>query len=435
MIFRFGRKRNEDEEPEEEEFELVLFQGALNGAEIDLARHARLAEAGLIPAKELVTDALMRRAEAIRVEPRGQVAAVTLLIDGVAYSGGRLPRREALAITQIMKLLSGLDIRVRDKRQAGGLKAELQEKPYELRVESTPLKEGLERLTIFCRDLTQKLETPDDLGFSEELKGKIRELSSQRSGLLLACGPPRSGTTTTTFAILRGIDAYLYAIFSLRSDLEGRELANITPFQAEEGDSLEETLTRCIRAEADVIFVDPIRDAEFAQLLFKLAPKVTFVTEFTARDAAEGILQLIRWAGDPQQVATHVRGVFSQKLIRKLCEKCKQAYRPNPKLIEKMGLPPETKVLFRRFKPLDDEEEFEPCEQCGGTGYYGRMALIELVEMTDAMRKLVASGPTAEKIRALARSEGMSTFQKDSLRHLAEGRTSLEELQRVFKGG
>lgn len=438
MIFGMFKKsggggRDDDDD---EEIELVSFLGALNGKSADLAANARLAQAGLIPAKELVTDAITRRAEMVRVEPKGERASVTMMVDGVAYAGSRLSKQQALAITGMLKLLGGMDAKLRGRAQSGGLKADLEGVPYEVLIDVTPLPEGAERLVVRLRNLKVKLDTPDDLAYSQFVKTKIRELTSRRRGLLLVVGPPNSGTTTTLFGVLRGIDVYLFSIFSI-ANLGTRDVYNINKFEVNESDDLEASLMRMKRAEADVVLVDPLKDAETAKTLLEAAEDVCLLTEMAAKDSVAAVMQLIQWTGNPALVAKGLDGVFSQKLIRLLCTDCREAFRPNPKLLEKVGLPPETKVLYRKGEPAVDEktgEEDPPCEKCNGVGYYGRVAMIELLTPSDELRKLISTGnATAEQIRAQARNDGMLTFQKDGLRLVAEGKTSLEELQRVFK--
>src|SRR5690606_33523478 len=145
----------------------------------------------------------------------------------VPYPGERLPKQEALAITQILKLLAGLDIKERKRPQSGGINTEYQERKYLLLIDSAPLKEGGERLIVRARPLEGQPETPDELGFSENLRVRIRELTSQRQGVVLTCGLPNSGVTTLAFGVIRSIDAYLYSIFSL-ANFGGRSLVHIT---------------------------------------------------------------------------------------------------------------------------------------------------------------------------------------------------------------
>jgi type IV pilus assembly protein PilB len=427
VIFGFGRKQEEEEE-EEEEVDLVLFQGALNGKDTNLAGNARLVEAGLIPAKELVTDGLLRRAGTIRVEPKGEKAAVTHVIDGVAYPGQRLSRQEALAITQMMKLLAGLDTKERKKAQAGGLKAEFNEEPWELYVNAAPMEGGVERLTIRTSNLKQKLDTPADLNFPGNLKLQIREAVTKK-GIFLVAGGPSSGVTTTLFATVRGLDCFTSQIFTV-GDVGTRKLDNITAFQWNEGDTLENTLQRVIRVDADTVVLDPIKDAETAKMLTTVCESIALVGEIAAKDAISGLLQMVKWIGDPAVAAKSIAGVLSQKLLRTLCPECRQAFRPNAQFLKNAGLPLEAKVLYRKPKPVEGEET---CSKCGGIGYFGRIAMFEYLEMTDEMRQLVASNPEAPAVKAQMRKEKMLMLQQDGLRLVAAGKTSLEELQRVFK--
>ncbi len=431
MVFGFGRRKAEPSS-EEIEVESLLFQGALNGTVVDLQANARLAQAGLVPAKNLLSDALARRSEMVRVEPKGERAAAVVYVDGVAYPGGRFSKQEALAITQMVKLLAGLDIKDRKQPQSGGIKTEFDGTPYHLLVDTAPLKTGGERLTVRARNLKTQIDTPEAVGFSEALRERIRTLTAQRSGVVLACGPANSGVTTTAFAVLRCIDTYLYSIFSL-ADMGSRALTHITIPDKVEGESFDKAVSRCMRTEADVIIVDPLRDIEEVRVIFDNADKVCFVSEFPAKDAADGIKRLNDWIGDPKLVAERLSLILSQKLIRLLCPDCKQAYKPNPKLLEKAGLPPETKVLYRVPRPAAEGEELETCEKCGNIRYFGRTGLIEAIEVTDGIKELIARGADEKDIKNSARKEGMQSFRSDGLRVVAEGRTSLEELQRIFK--
>jgi type IV pilus assembly protein PilB len=216
VAFGFGKgKRDDDDDDEEEQVELVLFQGAVNGKDANLAANARLVQAGLMRAKELISDALSRRGEMIRLEPKDKVSLATFFVDGIPYPGARMPPQAGLAVTQMVKLLAGLDIQVRDKPQSGGIKAEYQEVPYTLRVNTFPIQGGGERLIVRAENQTLKLTTMEELGFGAQLKQKVRDLAIQKNGIILAAGPPMSGVTTAAFAMVRAIDAYLYTVYNL----------------------------------------------------------------------------------------------------------------------------------------------------------------------------------------------------------------------------
>ena len=440
MIFGFGKRRDdddddEDEDDEEEEIDLVNFQGAVNGKSADLAANARLVQAALLPTREMITDAIERRAELIRLDIKGEKAQTALSIDGMPFAGSRMPKQQAVAITQMMKVLSGLDAKLKGMHMVGGVKAEFHEIKYELTTDVAPQPDGTDRLTVRIRNMKQKLDTPHDLGFPEAVRTQIRELTSHRRGIILVCGPTGSGVTTTLYAVVRGIDVYLFSIYSI-ADTGTRELINIKQFVPNEGDDLEATFMRMMREDADVVLTKPIRDAETTKQLMSVADRICIIAEASAKDSASGICQLADWSGNRKLASETIDAAYSTKLIRILCTSCREAFRPNPKLLEKVGLPPETKVLYRKGEPMVDEktgEEDPPCEKCDGVGYMGRMAMLEVIVVSDTIRKLIAEGATADQIKAAARSEGCQTFHKDGLRLVAEGKTSLEELQRVFK--
>lgn len=431
MAFGFGRSSGDDYDSSEEfEIESILFQGAANGKEVDLKANARLAQAGLVPAKELISDALARRADMIRVDPKGRAAQITLYVDGVPYPGGRMPSQQALAVTQMLKLLAGLNIKDRQHAHAGAIITDYKETPYHLLINTTPLKGGAERLVVRPRNLDEQLETPDDLGFSDDLRKQIREVTSDRNGVVLVCGPPNSGVTTLSFAVIRSIDAYLYTIYSL-ADFGGRSITHISQVEANEDETFDMQLARCIRSEADVIIVDPLNSKDRLETAFENAARVSIVAEFKAAEASACIAQLRDILG-VETVIGRLKLVLSQKLIRLLCDECKQAYKPNPRLLQKVGLPPETKVLYRPPQPIDGEPPDE-CYKCGSIGYYGRTGVIQAIQMTDPIKHLVKKGADARSIKNQSRKEGMQSYQSDGIRLVAEGKTSLEELQRAFK--
>lgn len=433
MIFGFGKSRD-DEEEFEEEIEPVSFQGALNGQPANLKENARLVKAGLMPAKNIVTDALALRAEFIRFEPKGERYQVLFYIDGVASPGPKLSKQQGLAVIQIIKLLSGMNIQERKRPQSGGVLAELEEVPYQLRVSTAPGQSGGERLSIKAIKVNEPLDRPDEIGISEENKERIRELAKGRSGVILISGPPNSGTTTTTFGVVRSVDAYQYTIFAL-ADPEHRELSHITVPDKKDDDTFDDELRRIIRMEADVIYLKPVTDEAYVGSMLNVVNEIAMIAEISAKDAIAGLVKFCKLAGDVEKGVNALRCVVGHKLIRTLCDQCKEAFRPNPKLIAKMGLPKSTKMLYRPPRQTVDEDgnEIEPCEKCDGVGYYGRTMMMEMIIMNDEMKQLIISGAEPAKIKALAKKQEMPTFQKEGIRLVAEGKISLDELQRAFK--
>lgn len=444
MIFGFGKGKSKGKEKpkvehEDDEEELVLFQGALNGNNPDLSSNPRLVQAGLVPTKQLVSDALAARADMIRLDPKGQVMISTVLVDGAPTAPTRLPAQQGLAISQMLKLLSGLDIKIRNRPQAGAIKAEYKGKTFELRINTQPLEGGAERIIIRAIDPSDSPEKPKELGFPDPLIERVREIGASRSGLVLAAGPPFSGLTTLKIGLIRCTDAYQFSIYCL-DPLGGRELSYVKMFEALPEDDLTKTMMRALREDADILAVEPLNKPEIAKAVLEFSSKSAMIADMQARDCADAILRLVQMVKDPKLVAEQLRIVVSRMFIRQLCKKCRRAYRPNPTLLKKLGLPPETRVLYRPaiegMTVKEDEESKEIatfCETCNGLGYYGKLALLEVIEVTDNVKKVILSNGDAKALRAAARADKMINYQSEGLRAVLEGNTSLEELQRAFK--
>jgi type II secretory ATPase GspE/PulE/Tfp pilus assembly ATPase PilB-like protein len=426
--------------PQEQEpdVEQVLFQGPLFDRECNLKANAKLVQVALVPVKQMISDALARRAHTILLEPREGRVAIRFVIDGVPYPAAAIPGQKGAAMVQMIKLLAGLDINQRREVQTGGMKAEFEKTPYHLMIESSPVGGQAEKIRIKIDNRKVVRQKPQEIGFPDHLKAKIRDFSENRSGVILICGPPDTGVTTLATAVLHSVDPYLYSVYNLAWK-NTRELINVAEFTPEPGHDLEISLDRIIRREADVIYMDPLTSPQDTQTVFQYADRLTFIAEIPASTPAEAVRKLIEWVG-VDEVIKNLRCVITQKLIRKLCDDCKQAFRPNPMLLKKLGLPPETSVLYRAPLPpppddLKAQTIEELCEDCDGVPYHGRVAAFEMFEMTDTMKEVIANGASPEAIRQQMMADGQTTLQRDAIRLVAEGKTSLEEVQRTFNPG
>jgi type II secretory ATPase GspE/PulE/Tfp pilus assembly ATPase PilB-like protein len=443
-----GPKKNDPKKPDpknaaapqeqEPDVEQVLFQGPLFDRECNLKANARLVQVALVPVKQMISDALSRRAHTILLEPREGRVAIRFVIDGVPYPAAAIPGQKGAAMVQMIKLLSGLDINDRRTAQSGGIKAEYEKIPYHLMVESAPVGGQAERIRIKVDNRKVVRQKPQEIGFPDHLKGRIRHYTAERSGVILVCGPPDTGVTTLATVVLHCVDPYLYSVYNLAS-LNVRELINVADFQPEPGHDLEITFDRIIRREADVIYMNPLTSPQDTQTIFQYADRLSFIAEIPANTPAEAVRKLIEWVGI-DDVIKNLRCIVTQKLIRKLCDDCKQAFRPNPTLLRQLGLPPETSVLYRApLPPPPDDPKAqtieELCADCDGVPYQGRVAAFEMFEMTDAMKEVIAHGASPEAIRNQMIADGQTTLQKDAIRLVAEGKTSLEEVQRTFNPG
>lgn len=426
--------------PEEQQpdVEQVLFQGPLFDRKCNLKANAKLVQIALVPVKQMISDALARRAHTILLEPREGRIAIRYVIDGVPYPAAAVPGQKGAAMVQMIKLLSGLDINDRQSAQSGGMKTEYEKIPYHLMVESASVGGKAEKIRIKVDNRKIVRQRPQEIGFPDHLKRKIRDFTEHRSGVVLICGPPDTGVTTLATVILHCVDPYLYSVYNLAS-LNVRELINVAEFKPEPGHDLEISLDRIIRREADVIYMNPLISPQETQTVFQYADRLSFIAEIPANNPAEAVRKLIEWVG-VDEVVKNLRAVVSQKLIRKLCDDCKQAFRPNPMLLKKLGLPPETSVLYRApLPPPPDDPKAqtieELCADCDGVPYHGRVAAFEMFEMTDTMKEVIVNDASPEAIRKQMMADGQTTLQKDSIRLVAEGKTSLEEVQRTFNPG
>ncbi|MBI1312505.1 secretion system protein E [bacterium] len=423
-----------NDDDESEEIEYVLFQGATNGIEANLEENKKLVAAGLTAAKELVSEALEEKSEMLKLQIDGKRAMASFFVDGMKRPGPKYPGPQANAVIQMLKLLAGLDITVRDKPQRGGISAKYRDLPFELMVKTQP-GQGAEQLTVTMRNLKTKRVTPEDIGIPEVIKAKIRDTAASHRGVILIAGPPESGVTTTALCALRCVDSYLYQCFIL-GNLYGREVLNVPVFKPEPGHTLEMTIDRIKRNEGDVIFFDEFIDPEVVKTAMMAASDICIMSEMYARDAADAIAKYVGLVGDPITAAENLACVVSHKLIRKLCTRCREAFRPSPKLLAQVGLNEDTKTLYRKCPPPEPDpktgEEPEPCRACGGLGFRGRVAVFEMIEPTEAVKEAIVAGADPAAIRAAARKDKQITFQKDALRLVEDGTTGLEELKRVF---
>ena len=421
-----------------DDIEQVLFQGPLFGREANLKANARLVQAALVPVKSMISDALSRRAHTILLEPREGRVAIRFVIDGVAYPVAAVPGPKGAGMVQMTKLLAGLDINERKVAQSGGIKAEFEKVPYHLMLDSAPQKTGGERIRIKVDNRKVSRSKPSEVGLPNSVRDRIRHYTSDRNGVILVCGPPESGVTTLAMVTVHAVDPYLYSVYSM-AKLPGQELTNVTDFVPEEGHDLEISFDRLQRREADVMFMDPLTDPHVAQTIFDYSDRLSFIAEVRVNTPFEAIQKMVEWVG-VDGVLKGLRAVITQKLIRRLCDDCKQAFRPNPQLLKRLNLPPETSVLYRApLPPPPDDPNAqsieEMCEDCGGTPYHGRVAAFEMVEISDGMKEIIAEGLDPAAIRTQMVLDEQLTMQKDALRLVVEGKTSLEEVQRAFNPG
>jgi type II secretory ATPase GspE/PulE/Tfp pilus assembly ATPase PilB-like protein len=264
----------------------------------------------------------------------------------------------------------------------------------------------------------------------EKLVEEVRNLVTQPHGMIVASGPTGSGKSTSLYAALREIDRYTRNIITIEDPIE-YHLDNVTQIEinTKAGQTFPTSLRSVLRQDPDVIMIGEIRDEETAQIACQAATTGHMVfTTIHANDAITALFRLLDLHVEPFLVSSALTAVWSQRLVRKLCDHCKEPYKPKPEFLKKANLPAQKiDVFYRRPKAPE-----QICPQCGGTGYRGRTGIFELLVITDKIRDLIKENPSMTTIKAEARKSGMLYLQEDGLRQVIRGVTSVEELMRVI---
>jgi general secretion pathway protein E len=410
----------------------IVFVGKTQGsAKADPTRVAQAEESrSYMAAKELVYDAVLRRATDIHMEPTTEQLSIRYRIDGILHAAEPFDRPTGDAVLNVFKVLAALDISEKRKPQDGSFGAKLEGRELEFRVATSGSKSG-EKMVMRILDNATGVSRLDDAGMRTKLVAEIRSLVTQPHGMFLCCGPTGSGKTTTLYACLREIDRFQKNIITVEDPIE-YHLDNITQMEinTKSGATFSASLRSILRQDPDVIMIGEIRDQETAMIACQAATTGHMVfSTVHANDTVTALFRLLDLGVEPFMIASALSAVLGQRLVRVLCEACKEPYKPKPEFLKKANLPADKVDVFYR-KPTEPEQV---CPQCGGTGYLGRTGIFELLIITEPMRDMIRENPSINAIKAEARKNGMIYLQEDGLRQVIQGRTSIDELLRVVK--
>ena len=332
------------------------------------------------------------------------------------------------AVLSRIKLLSALDIAEKRLPQDGRWRVQKENQDVDVRVSTLPVQGGEKavlRILPF-RGMRQNIET---LGFSKDALQRYRLLYQKPQGIILICGPTGSGKTTTLYATLAELNRPESNLVSIEDPVE-LQLAGMNQVQvnAKAGLTFATALRAILRQDPNIIMVGEIRDAETADAAVRAAMTghLVFSTLHT-NDAAGAVARLLDLGVPPFLVAASLLGVVAQRLVRLVCQECRQSYQPAEHTAEEMLLKdvPEGKRSFVKGCG---------CAACGQTGYRGRQAIYEVMPVTSRLRQLIQEKAAAYEIAAAAREEGMHTMSEDGVAKAAAGLTSLSEVVRVAAG-
>jgi type II secretory ATPase GspE/PulE/Tfp pilus assembly ATPase PilB-like protein len=280
-------------------------------------------------------------------------------------------------------------------------------------------------------------KTLDELGMRSKLQEQLLELMKSKQGFSLFSAPPGGGLRSTTDVVLHACDRYTREFAAVEE--EGRryvavENIPVTTYKAADGQSPTDVLPRLFRTEPNVVLVRDLVNAQTVSMMCEeIAENRMMIGTVRAKDSAEALLRVLVLGVPPAEFAKAVTVVVSQRLVRKLCDACKEAYAPPPQILQQLGIPEGRVQAFYRPPQPNPEEPKPPCEVCGGLGYLGRTGIFEILPVGDAVRKVLTAGAKLDLVRQAARKDGMKNLQEEGMLLVVKGVTSLPEVMRVLK--
>lgn len=403
-----------------------------NNARLLLARQSL----GFGAAREIIVEALAARATAIMLDFSQQGMAIRTMVDGVWIPREGRPRDYGDPALEALKLLCGLNPQDRQSRQQGTFAADYDSIGLEGSLASQGAAGG-ERVLLQFEDNKIRFKTFDELGMRSKLQEQVIELLGLRQGLVLLSAAPGGGLRTTTDVALHACDRYTRDFVAVEEEgcrYQVVENIAVTTYKAADGESPTDVLPRVFRTEPHVVVCRDLVNAETLGLMCRKAVEHRLlIGTIRAKDSAEALLRALALGVAPAECAKAITGVVCQRLVRKLCDTCKEAYTPPPQVLQQLGIPAGRVQAFYRPPQPNPDEPREPCEACGGIGYLGRTAIFELLVVGEAVRKVLANGPKLDLMRQAARKDGMKNFQEEGVLLVVKGVTSLPELMRVLK--
>jgi type IV pilus assembly protein PilB len=359
----------------------------------------------------------------IHIEPGENTLRVRYRIDGRLIEKLRPPHLMQAAVSSRLKIMAGLDISERRLPQDGGIHVMMDKRPIDLRVSTMPGKHG-EKVVIRIIDNDKASVNLEKLGFGYETLKQWRKLISLPNGILLVTGPTGSGKSTTLYACLQEMNAPDVNICTVEDPVE-YNLAGVNQFQVNEkaGFTFAGALRSLLRQDPDIMMIGEIRDGETAKLATQAALTGHLVlSTLHTNDAPGSITRLYNLGIEPYLVGATVCGVLAQRLVRKLCQNCREEYEPT--MNEKRQIEKTAGNVEKLFRPRG-------CSHCRNLGYTGRIGIYELFVPDDECFEMISNGAALNQLRNMATERGMLTLRTDGIEKVKQGITTLEEVYRV----
>jgi len=399
--------------------------------ERDLSKKDLEKDAKMLPIIKLVNmmiaDAVKVRASDIHLEPKTGEVELRYRIDGVLRKIMNLPTSLLSALVSRIKIISDLDIAERRKPQDGRAKIEINNREVDLRISVLPTFLGEKAVIRILDSAESGAALNESIGFSKKELAIYRRFIKQPQGMILLTGPTGSGKTTTLYASLKHLNDGTKNITTVENPVE-YQLDGINQIQINEaaGVTFASSLRSILQQDPNVVLVGEIRDYETAEIAFQASQTGHLVLSTVhTNNTVSTITRLVDIGVEHFLIASSVIGVIAQRLVRKLCLHCRQPYQPHEKELAELGIAP---------GQYDFHKE-TGCDKCGFTGYSGRTAIFEILDVNEKVKALIASSRPENEIFDAARTGGMRLLVEAGLEKAKTGITSIEEVQRVASFG
>lgn len=382
---------------------------------------------------KIITDAIERKASDIHIEPRLNTFAVRYRIDGILKEVLQLPSKTESAILTRLKVISKMNIAEHRRPQDGSFSIKYKNNNYDFRINTLPVA-GKEKMVIRILTpaiaITAKKEEINLVGATQEDIDKINRIKSVPNGIILATGPTGSGKTTTLYSLLRSINDEKINITTIEDPVEIKiEGINQSQINTKAGITFASCLRAILRQDPDVILVGEIRDYETLEVAISAALTGHLVlSTLHTNSASATITRLIEMGAKDYLISSTIAGVIAQRLVRSLCDDCKEEYFASREEAELVIVNPEEIEKFMKM-PI-----YRPkgCDKCNFEGYKGRLGVYEILQVTKEIRKLIAQGAHDIQLEEAAIGSGMKTLHQACLGHILKGETTISEFVRVL---
>lgn len=373
----------------------------------------------------LVEQAVRQRASDIHIEAGPDRVRVRCRVDGILYQTATYDQRLLSAIVARVKIISGMDISEKRKPQDGRFSITVDRREYDVRVSTLPTVYG-EKCVMRLAQKKALSRSKSALGLSGDDLEKFDHILKKPNGIVLVTGPTGSGKSTTLYTALSELNSDTVNIVTVEDPVEANiEGINQVQVNPKADLTFANALRSILRQDPDIIMIGEIRDSETASIAVQAS--ITghlVVSTLHTNDTASSITRLLDMGIESYLIADATVGIIAQRLVRRLCPDCKKARPILEHEAEYLELPREKRSTALLCEPVG-------CQRCGGTGYYDRIGVYEIMEITPTLRSMIAKRCSADELRQAAISEGMHTMRESAKRLVLEGITSLSELQRI----